>query len=373
MRILQVVTLFSPDGLYGGPARVALNQSSELAGRGHDVTIIGAARGYRDLPTELNGIPANLFEAKAVLRRSGFAWLCAPGLTKWLRDNWFRFDAAHIHFARDLVVMPVAAAARRRGIPYVLQTHGMVVPTAHPLAAPLDRGWTRGILGDARAVFFLDHKERQQLIAVAGADLRLVELGNGVPDYPAATGAPPFGQPEVLFAARMHARKRPVVFVEMAKELLRLGIDARFTLVGPDEGEGPALRAALDGDPRITWEGALSPDAIPARLADAEVYVLPSVREPFPMSVLEAMSVGVPVVVTGDCGLAPIIEQSRSGVVTDHTVPALVAAVGLLLGDRARARSMGERGRATVHEHFGMRRVADRLENTYTDALVGGR
>jgi glycosyltransferase involved in cell wall biosynthesis len=171
----------------------------------------------------------------------------------------------------------------------------------------------------------------------------------------------------------MHPRKRPVAFVEMAKILLDAGVDARFTLVGHDEGEGPALRAALKGDPRITWEGALTPDAIPARMAAAGVYVLPSVREPHPMSVLEAMSVGLPVVVTNDCGLAPIIEQSRSGIVTDPAVPALVAAVDSILGDRARARSMGERGRETVHTHFGMRAIGDRLLETYAEVAEGHR
>ncbi|AKS32317.1 glycosyltransferase [Mycolicibacterium goodii] len=372
MRILQVATLFSPDGLYGGPTRVASNQSAELVRRGHEVTIAGAARGYRTLPTQLNGVPAKLFAARSILRRGGFAWTCAPGLTAWLRGNWAGFDTVHVHFARDLVGMPVAAAARRRGIPYVLQTHGMVVPTDHPLAAPLDRMWTRDLLRDARAVFFLDSSEREQLVSVAGPDLRLVQLGNGVPEYPAVhPHRAPGRAPEVLFAARMHARKRPLVFVEMARELLASGVDARFTLVGPDEGEGPALRAAIDGDPRITWEGALSPDAIPARMAEADVYVLPSVREPYPMSVLEAMSVGLPVVVTDDCGLAPIIEQSGCGAVTDASVSGLVTAVGSILRDRVRARSIGERGRDTALERFGMRRVGDRLVSTYTDALVG--
>ena len=140
MRILQVVTLLSPDGAYGGPARVALNQSAELIGRGHDVTVVGAARGYREVPTELNGVPVKLFAARTLLPRTGFAGMGAPGLGRWLRSNWAGFDVIHIHFARELVVLPVAAAARRRGIPYVLQTHGMVVPSNHPLAAPLDSG-----------------------------------------------------------------------------------------------------------------------------------------------------------------------------------------------------------------------------------------
>lgn len=89
------------------------------------------------------------------------------------------------------------------------------------------------------------------------------------------------------------------------------------------------------------------------------------------MSVLEAMSVGLPVIVTADCGLAPIIEESACGTVTDPSVPSLTAAVSAMLRDHARARSMGERGKQAVLEHFGMRRVGDRLVNTYADASVG--
>jgi glycosyltransferase involved in cell wall biosynthesis len=371
MRILQVVTLFSPDGAYGGPTRVALNQSAELTRRGHDVTLVGAVRGYQPPPTELNGVPVTLFAARTLVPGTGFAGIGAPGLRKWLRSNWAEFDVTHIHLGRDLVVLPVGAAARRRRVPYVLQTHGMVAPTDHPLAAPLDWAWTRRILRDANAVFFLNAQERRHLTAVGGPGLRLVELENGVPRYPGAAQHP--GRPEVLFAARMHPRKRPVAFVEMAKMLLSEGVDARFTLVGGDEGEGSALRAALAGNPRITWEGALDPDAIPARMAAAEVYVLPSVREPYPMSVLEAMSVGLPVVVTNDCGLAPIVERFHSGIVTDPAVPAMAAAVGSILGDRRLARSMGERGRDAVHQHFGMRDIGDLLLDTYAQAAKGQR
>lgn len=369
MRILQVVTLLSPDGAFGGPARVALNQSAELVSRGHEVTVVGAARGYQVVPTNLNGVPVKLYAARTALPRTGFAGVCAPGLGNWLRGNWGEFDVIHIHFGRDLVALPVAAAARRRRLPYLVQTHGMVVPSNHPLAAPLDRGWTRKILRDAQTVFFLNPEERRALVEVAGPSLKLVGLGNGVPCYPAA--APPCGRPEVLFAARMHPRKRPVAFVEMAKKLLDAGVDARFTLVGPDEGEGPALRAALNADPRITWEGALAPDAVPARMAAAEVYVLPAAREPLPMSVLEAMSVGLPVVVTDDCGLAPVVEQAQCGIVTGPGVAALVAAVGSMLRDRSSARLMGERGRATVRTHFGMRAIGDRLLETYAEAAKG--
>lgn len=369
MQILQVVTLLSPDGAYGGPARVALNQSAELISRGHDVTVAAAARGYSVMPTELDGVPVRLFASRTLVPGTGLAGTGAPALTCWFHRSGRSFDVVHIHLARELVVLPVALAARRRGIPYAVQTHGMVVPSRHPLAPLVDTLWTRKLLRDAGTVFYLTPQEREELGAVAGAGQRLVRLGNGVPEYPPAVeSAEP---PEVLFAARMHARKRPIAFVEMAKVLLDSGVNARFTLVGPDEGEGPALRRALEGNARISWEGALAPEEIPRRMAAADVYVLPAVREPYPMSVLEAMSVGLPVVVTDDCGLAPLVARTQSGIVTDLSVAGLVAAVEKLLRDHSLAHTMGQRGRSTVRTELGMHAVGDRLDTVYTE-LVGG-
>jgi glycosyltransferase involved in cell wall biosynthesis len=368
MRILQVVMLITPDGAYGGPARVALNQSAELIDQGHDVTVAAGTRGFRVVPSQLDGVQVRLFPIRTLVPATGFAGMGAPALTSWFVVNRSDFDIVHIHFSRELVVLQLALAARRHGIPYVLQTHGMIVPSSHPLAAPVDRAWVRKLLRDAGTVFYLTPLEREQLTAVAGPDIRLAPLLNGVPHYPAAVEDP--GPPEVLFAARMHRRKRPLAFVEMAKALLNAGFDARFTLIGPDEGEGAAVRIAVNGDPRICWDGALPPAAIPTRMAAAAVYVLPSVREPYPMSVLEAMAVGVPVVVSSDCGLAPLVERTGSGVVTDAEPSALAAAVGSLLTDRSLARAMGARARETAKTEFGMRAIGDRLLTAYTN-LVG--
>jgi glycosyltransferase involved in cell wall biosynthesis len=365
MRILQVVALLSPDGAFGGPARVAFNQSAELIRRGHDVTLAAGTRGYPVPTRELNGVPVQLFGARTLLPGIGFPGMGAPGLARWFRGSGAGFDAVHIHFGRDLVVLPVAISARRQLIPYVLQTHGMVVPSHHPLAGPLDMVWTRKVLGDAKAVLYLTEQERAQLGDVARGPLNLIQVGNGVPDYPTASKPPE--PPEVLFVARMHARKHPVTFVEMAKALLDEGLDVKFTLVGPDEGEGAAVRAAIGAEPRISWEGPLPPSAIARRMAEASVYVLPSEREPYPMSVLEAMSVGLPVVISADCGLAPLVEQAGCGVVTDGQALAFVAAVRTILTDELLARAMGKRGRETAHAEFGMHAIGDRLIDIYSD------
>ncbi|MCX5041694.1 glycosyltransferase [Aldersonia sp. NBC_00410] len=364
MRILHVVTLVSPDGAYGGPVRVALNQAQALVALGHEVTVAAATRGYQRAPTALDGVALRLFPARTLLPRTGFAGLGAPALIRWFRRHAGDFDVAHFHLGRDLVTLPAAALARRR-VPYVVQTHGMVIPSHHPLAAPLDMFGTRPVLRDARAVFHLTPLERAQLIVVAGPRLRLVPLRNGVPRpplWPTQTG-----EAEVLFAARLHARKRPTAFVEIAHALLAEGIQAQFSLIGPDEGEGAAVQTAIAGEPRIEWLGPLAPAAVPARMATASVFVLPAMAEPFPMAVLEAMSVGIPVVVATDCGLAETIERTGSGIVASADVIAMTAAVRTLLLDPGAARRMGERGRRTVSDEFTMSAVAEVLDRIYKE------
>ncbi|ROS22979.1 glycosyltransferase [Cellulomonas sp. PhB150] len=366
MRIVSVVTLFTPDGAYGGPTRVALNQARALRAAGHEVELAAAATGYDGpLPRVVDGIDVRLFPARRILPGTGFAGLASPALQRWLARALPGADVAHVHLARDLITLPAVRRARRVGTPYVLQTHGMIDASSHPLAAPLDALWTRPALHHASHVLHLTERERRDLTGIAGRALPFVELSNGIDVPPASVPASP---PEVLFLARLAERKRPTVFVRAAQRLAPAHPDTAFTLVGPDEGEGEAVRALLaddDADGRIRWTGALPLDATQDRVARATVSVLPSVDEPFPMSVIEAMAAGVPVVVTDTCGLASRVERAGAGVVVGPDVDALVAAVGRLLDDPAAARAAGDAGRALCADELSMRAVLTTLEEVY--------
>ncbi|GHD45379.1 glycosyltransferase [Mycetocola manganoxydans] len=367
MRILSVVTLITPNGDYGGPVRVALNQAKALIARGHDVTVAGAHRGFPGAaPDELDGVPTALFPGRTIIPRVGFAGLASPGLDRWLRRNIGTFDIVHIHAARDFVTLPAARLARRAGVPFVLQTHGMIDPSSNPLARPLDAFLTRPLLGAAKRVFYLTPEEKRGLLSVGGSDLPLQELSNGVPT-PASTFARPEST-EVLYLARLAPRKRPMVFVETANRLAAEHPEVRFTLVGPDEGEGPSVARAVSQarSGLLTWEGPLAPEETGRRMSSASIYVLPSVDEPFPMSVLEAMAHALPVVITESCGLAPIVTRAACGIVTDESQEAIDEAVRRLLSDPTSAREMGERGARTTREELSMPAVAEALETVYS-------
>jgi glycosyltransferase involved in cell wall biosynthesis len=371
MRILQVVTLISPDAAYGGPVRVAVNQSAALRDRGHDVVIAAATRGYEQLPTSVGDVPVQAFWAKTTMPGIGFAGIRGAGMTRWLGNHASEFDVVHVHLARDFVTLPAARACIQRRIPIVAQPHGMIDFSSKLLAKPLDRFWTRPVLRAASTVFYLTPREARDLREVAG-DVRLLELNNGVPPAAPRHASKARKQPEVLFLARLHPRKRADMFVEMAHRLIENGSNADFALVGPDDGtkyKVDDLIAKYRLQSRVRYEGALAPDRAVDRMLRASVYVLPAIDEPYPMSVLEAMSTGLPVVVTDTCGLAPLIEETHSGIVVGPDLDSLTDAVQRILVTPGLLDTMGENARRTVLDRLGMSSVAEILEQTYQRAV----
>lgn len=381
MRILHVVTLVSPDGAFGGPVAVAGHQSAGLRARGHDVRVLAGGPGRQECgargrgpreggaPEQLAGTPLRTWPLRRVLPGAGFSGLTSPALLAGFRRALAGADVVHVHLARDLVTLPAARLALAAGVPVVLQPHGMVVPTSHPLAGPLDLLLTRPVLRGAGAVLHLTDAEEAGLSALVPSGPHWHRLSNGIP---AVARTPLPQRPSVLFLGRLVARKRPVLFATTAAELLARGIDADFALVGPDEGEGAAVRAVVDrvGDARLRWEGALAPAAVAERIARASLLVLPSLAEPFPVAVLEAMAAGRGVVVVDDCGLAPSIAAGGGGAVVGRDPDDLLPAVRDLLVRAGALAAAGEAAWRTSHELFSMDDVVSRLETIYASVVV---
>ncbi|WIB27023.1 glycosyltransferase [Curtobacterium sp. MCSS17_015] len=370
MRVLHVVSLISSDGAFGGPTRVCQNQSQALQATGHQVTVVAGARGGDvSPPAMIDGVRTLMFRARRV-PGLGFAGMFAPGMVRWLLEHSTDFDVAHVHLARDLVTLPAMMTLLRSGIPVVVQPHGMIDPSRKPLARPVDAWGTRPVLRRASAVLALNNRERDDLKLVARDLPQPVVLPNGVPEQKAQDR--PLGTEfaEVLYLARLHARKRPLYFIEAAKRLHGSFPSTRFTLVGPDEGEAAAVQSAIgDHTSTMSWEGPIDPARTMDRMARCDIYVLPAVDEPFGMTVLEAMSLGKPVVVTESCGLAAAVRRHEAGIVSRDDPDDLAQAIAELLADPAKRARMGEHGRTAVRTEFGMPAVAARLGDIYRKAV----
>lgn len=371
MRVLHVVTLHTPTHAFGGPTRVALNLCQGLRHRGVDAQLLALADGFTGPPPqEVEGVPAHLHTASHVLPKFEVSGVTSLPLLREARRLIANADVVHVHLMRDLVTTPVALLALASGTPLVLQTHGMVDRTEKRLARVIDQLAVRRVLRRADVTTFLTPHEAREVAEVGGPERSgvLEHLVNGVPVGPCP--ARPVGAPVVLYLARFQTRKRPVMLVEAFAQVLRSHPDARLVLAGPDSGELAPTMAAVERlglAHAVDHVGPLSHEESMTALASASVYVLPSEHEPFPMSVLEALSVGTPVVVSPTNGLSGEVRAAGAGRVAegaDAVAGAILELLDPLAGKKASVEAYD-----LARRTFAIEAVVDRLLGLYAVAV----
>jgi glycosyltransferase involved in cell wall biosynthesis len=348
---------------------VAVSQAIELAARGHEVRLLAGwdGRAVIDAP----GVDIRLFRTRRLVP-AGFSGLIAPGLLAHIRKNHESYDAVHIHLARDLITLPTAAYLAHRGVNYVVQPHGMVVPDDRIRARIFDAMAVRRVLRAATSVIAYRGVDDKALGEVSRGGASIEFLGNGV--HVGSVGSlKPINSEEIIFMARLHPRKRVMVFAEMARLLTARGVRCRFVVVGPDEGDLRELQSFIAEhalEKVFTYEGAIPYSDVRLRLSQGAVYVLPSVNEPFPVTVLEAMAAGVPCVITDSCGLAPMFLEDSAGLVTDGSPEDMADAVERLFQDPTFRRSVIASADRAIRERFSIGAVVELLVGFYRKGMV---
>lgn len=177
--------------------------------------------------------------------------------------------------------------------------------------------------------------------------------------------AEPAPEPGVaVMVARLANPKRADLVVRAAVLLRERGINARIKLVG-----GGPLRAdvekLIEDCAAAAYVALLGDrDDVPALLSAASVFVLASGYEGCPLSVLEAMAAGLPVVVTRVGGIEEVVAAS-TGIVVGATATELADALGTLLSHPQSARAMGAEGRAVARKFFTADRMAAEVAAIY--------
>ena len=166
------------------------------------------------------------------------------------------------------------------------------------------------ILKRARKCFALSEVEARDLREVY-PEIRLTILRNGCNfDYLPSPNSLNPNQIDVVFCSRLHKTKGIRHFCELAKAFEN-NQEFNFIIFGPDGGELNWVEKFISKNSHIHLEyhGSLQPDLVLARLAESDLLILPSSYDPYPMIVLEALSVGTPILINSKCGQANVIDK----------------------------------------------------------------
>jgi glycosyltransferase involved in cell wall biosynthesis len=214
----------------------------------------------------------------------------------------------------------------------------------------------RGAYALAGAVVANSHAAASRLRreGVPSRSIHVVSNGVELPERPTRNRA---GRPRAGCVANLRPEKGHDVLIEAlaARPDLR---DLQVELVG----DGPC-RSALDAQARARGVGEQvrflgERRDVGERLANADLFVLPSRTEALPNSVMEAMAAGLPIVACRIGGIPELVEDGVTGLLVPPDDPdALGEAMAQLVANPARASALGAAARAAVAERFSMARM----------------
>jgi glycosyltransferase involved in cell wall biosynthesis len=292
-------------------------------------------------------------------------------LTAYLLAPWLllRADLMHLHLAAQTSILrklPIVAIARLMRRPIIVHIHA---PSPESLFRDT-RPWAlRFLFRSASRVVALSEVWAATFRAYAPLT-RILVLPNPVQIF-APVQLSSAEQPVILFVGKLEPRKGYADLLASAPAILAEFPHAQFWFAGHGEIEKASQQAGhlhiANSIHLLGWVGATSLEAI---YRQASLLALPSYAEGVPMSVIEAMSHGIPVVCTPVGGLPELIRDGENGVfVNPGDVPSLARRIIRLLRDPQRAAALARAGHTTVQRHCSIETISEALEALYADVL----
>ena len=358
---------------YGGVAEHLLLLTAGLSAGGFEVEVAmpptSVVRGplqqagvrVHDLPMRRGPHPSDLPAARRLraLDRSG------------------RFELVHAHsskaaaLARSVLARPRERVVYTPHLPAFMAGFRTSVRRVY-LAAE------RALAHRCAAIVAVSEWEGARVTAALGSRARVVTIRNGVapcrtvPPHPALVEFKG-DRPLAGFVSRLDPPKRPSAMIEAMRLLTGSGEPpGRFALVGNGRQEADVRheieRLGLEESTRwFPFEGDVAP-----YLAALDVFTFASEWESLPLSVLEAVSCGMPVVAQDVGALGEAVIDGSSGRLLERAdPPEIAAALQELLTNSERRAEMGDAARALARDRFGIERMVEEVGDLYERVLAG--
>ncbi|MGD0575786.1 MAG: glycosyltransferase family 4 protein [Anaerolineales bacterium] len=382
LRLARVITRLN----VGGPATHVVQLASRLPPSEFETLLITGREGP--------GEASMLYLAE----RAGVTPLVIPELTPVLAgqdlialsklvrtfQHW-RPDIVHTHTAKAGTLGRLAA--RLTGVPAVVHTfHGHVLRGYFPRPVEeLFRMVERGMALLTDRIVTLSPSLRSDLIGMkiaAASKIEVIPLGIDFSQlvererrrgYLRQVLGIENPYPIIGTVGRLVSIKNHTMFLRAARSMVNSGIQASFVIVGDGE-----LRPSLEAQARsmdlagriffLGWREEMS-----AIYLDLDIFALTSNNEGTPLSLIEAMAAGLPVVATAVGGVPDVVTDQRNGfLVPADDSAALAETWRTILKDPERSKQIGEQARLDAVRRFGLERMLEQTRELYR-SLAGRR
>lgn len=282
-------------------------------------------------------------------------------LMKLIRTH--RFDIVHTHLSRATVNGTLAARLTRT--PVASTVHGMNKKYTYMLADH---------------IMTVSEAAKQHLVKQGVLASRITAVYNCIsldsfansPSPSEAKRSYGFGESAVVLGtiSRAHRQKGIDVAIGAVAELRKQGLDAKYLFIG----DGPHMEdfrvqvRELGLDEHVMFPGFT--DDIGQALAAMDVFLFPTLREAFGISLLEAMAARVPIVASAVDGVVEVLDQDSGILLSDGTASAFAGAAKTLLEDRALRDRTIANARSRVETVFSVEATASAVEQVYRKAIA---
>lgn len=277
-------------------------------------------------------------------------------------------DLLHAHSSKAGLVGRIAA--RMAGIPAVFTAHGWAftggaTATRKLIAVPSE--WLAARTGGDIICVSRYDRDLARRYAIA-SDARLHTVWNGIEDAE-MRAAPGSGVvPVVTMVARFAAPKDHATLLQAMALIGDRTWRLRLVGDGPLLSDAKALACSLGLESRVEFPGSRSD--VMALLAQSDVFVLASRFEGLPISILEAMRAGLPVVASNVGGVPELVDEETGVLVSPSDAVALANALKRLLGNPGLLAAMGAKGRKKYERDFKASAMIEKTLDIYRASLL---
>lgn len=387
LRILQICPYYSPATVFGGIISSVRSMTAGLTRLGCNVEIYTTSANYPkdDPPREghVDGVTVKYH------RRYDDSLFClSPSANQALLKYINRFDLLHIHGMWNYLSLSSCLIARSFKKPYVMTPHGALEDFA---MGELRKGKEmflsichRQNLKKASFVHCLSEQEKNDVLNTAvNAETRIIPNSLSFFDPPPDDEVKSLilkKYPElvdkdlILFMSRIHPKKGLDSLIKALFLLTKQG-NTKYHLViaGPEESDySNKIRRTVSDyqlDRFTTFTGLIEGVEKSSLISMSRVFALPSHSEGLPMAALEAMHLGVPVVISENCNLTTEIQSSMAGLICKPDPISIRDCIKTISENEHLHEKMGKSAQSLIKKKFDPMIVGKQLKSAYEFAI----